>query len=112
MQSSRGSHTVSIDVRKISPLTGWALKFLNFDQEQAGEKRKVQMQEVEELRDRALNPLKVYKEKVKRYHDKRIVKQNFESGQMVLLCSSRSRLFPGKTQVEVVRSVYNQRRAF
>ena len=51
MQSSRGSHTVSIDVRKISPLTGWALKFLNFDQEQVGEKRKVQMQKVEELRD-------------------------------------------------------------
>jgi len=58
MQSSRGSHTVSIDVRKVLPLTGWALKFLNFDQEQAGEKRKVQMQEVEELRDQALNPLK------------------------------------------------------
>jgi len=36
----------------------WALKFLNFDQEQAGEKRKVQIQKVEELRDRALSPLK------------------------------------------------------
>ena len=33
---------------------------------------------------------------MERYHDKRIVKQNFESGQMVLLCSSRLRLFPGK----------------
>ena len=33
---------------------------------------------------------------MKCYHDKRIVKQNFKSGQMVLLCSSRLRLFPGK----------------
>ncbi|GAU47101.1 hypothetical protein TSUD_403330 [Trifolium subterraneum] len=31
----------------------WVLKFLNFDQTQAGEKRKFQMQELEELRHRA-----------------------------------------------------------
>jgi len=39
---------------------------------------------------------RLYKEKVKKYHDKRIVKRNFRSGQMVLLFNSRLRLFPGK----------------
>ena len=63
MQSSHRSNTISIGVRKILPLEQeykafWALKFLYFNQEQAGEKRKVQIQKVEELRDRALSPLK------------------------------------------------------
>jgi len=74
----------------------WALKFLNFDQEQAGEKRKIQMHELEEMRNQAYESSKLYKEKVKSYHDKRIVKRNFEPGQMVLLFNSRLRLFPGK----------------
>jgi len=38
----------------------------------------------------------VYKEKAKSFHDKRIVKQNLEPGQMVLLFNSRLRLFPGR----------------
>ncbi|MCI61030.1 protein NYNRIN-like, partial [Trifolium medium] len=33
--------------------TFWALKFLNFDQNQAGEQIKVQLQELEELRGQA-----------------------------------------------------------
>ena len=74
----------------------WTLKFLNFDQEQAGEKRKIQMHELEEMRNQAYESSKLYKEKVKSYHDKRIVKRNFEPGQMVLLFNSRLSLFPGK----------------
>ena len=74
----------------------WALKFLNFDQEQAVEKRKIQMHELKEMRNHAYESSKVYKEKVKSYHDKRIVKRNFEPDQMVLLFNSRLRLFPGK----------------
>lgn len=74
----------------------WALKFLNFDQEQAGEKRKVQMHELEEMRNQAYESSKLYKEKAKIYHDKRIIKRNFEPGQKVLLFNSRLKLFPGK----------------
>jgi len=48
------------------------------------------------MRNQAYESSKLYKEKVKSYHDKRIVKQNFEPGQMVLLFNSRLRLFPGK----------------
>ncbi|WJX86517.1 hypothetical protein P8452_68818 [Trifolium repens] len=74
----------------------WALKLLNFDQTQAGEKRKFQMHELEEMRFHAYESSKLYKEKVKEYHDKWIISKNFKLGQLVLLFNSRLRLFPGK----------------
>lgn len=37
-----------------------------------------------------------YKEKVKRWHDRKIIPRTFEPGQVVLLYNSRLRLFPGK----------------
>lgn len=74
----------------------WALKFLNFEQTKAGEKRKMQLHELEELRCQAYESSKLYKEKVKNYHDKKIVKRDFRPGQQVLLFNSRLRLFPGK----------------
>ena len=37
----------------------WALKFLNFDQEKVGERRKLQMHELEEMRNQAYGVLKV-----------------------------------------------------
>jgi len=74
----------------------WALKFLNFDQEKVGEKRKVQMHELEEIRNQAYESSKLYKEKVKKYHDKKIIQRQFKPGQMVLLFNSRLTLFPSK----------------
>ncbi|CAJ2654820.1 unnamed protein product [Trifolium pratense] len=74
----------------------WALKFLNFDENQSGEKRKIQMQQLEEMRHQAYESSKLYKEKVKSYHDKRLLNKNFRPGQMVLLFNSRLKLFPGK----------------
>ncbi|MCI29171.1 protein NYNRIN-like, partial [Trifolium medium] len=48
----------------------WALKFLNFDPSEAGEKRKLQLHELEEMRTQAYESSKLYKEKVKGYcHD-------------------------------------------
>ncbi|XP_058745823.1 uncharacterized protein LOC131618665 [Vicia villosa] len=47
----------------------WALKFLNFDSNLAGQKRKDQLHKVEELRNNAYHSDKLYKEKVKAYHD-------------------------------------------
>jgi len=76
--------------------TFWALKFLNFDHEQAGEKRKIQMHELEEMRSQAYESSRLYKERVKKYHDKRIIKRNFKHGHMVLLFNSRLTLFTSK----------------
>ncbi|XP_058725504.1 uncharacterized protein LOC131596780 [Vicia villosa] len=74
----------------------WALKLLNFDPKASGEKRKLQLLEMEELRLQAYESNKIYKEKVKGYHDKNIVEKEFKEGQMVLLFNSRLKLFPGK----------------
>ena len=74
----------------------WALKFLNFDQNAAGERRKLQLHELEELTFQAYENSKLYKQKVKIYHDKKLLKKNFQPGQQVLLFNSHLRLFPGK----------------
>jgi hypothetical protein len=74
----------------------WALKFLNFEHELAGNKRKVQLLELEEMRNAAYHSSWLYKEKAKKYHDKKIRNKEFVPGQLVLLFNSRLKLFPGK----------------
>ena len=51
---------------------------------------------MEELRNEANENSKIYKDKIKKYHDKSIIWKNFEVGQQVLLYNSRLHLFPGK----------------
>ncbi|CAL0321530.1 unnamed protein product [Lupinus luteus] len=72
------------------------MKFLNFDQQLAGEKRITELHQLDELRLQAYNSSEIYKERIKRYHDHKIVKRNFEADQQVLLFNSRLKLFPGK----------------
>ena len=74
----------------------WALKKLNFDMTAAGEKRMLQINELDEFRLQAYENNKLYKEKVKRWHDRKLVQKEFFIGQQVLLFNSRLRLFPGK----------------
>ncbi|KOM58359.1 hypothetical protein LR48_Vigan11g139300 [Vigna angularis] len=74
----------------------WALKFLNFDHVLSTEKRKLQLQELEELRLTAYKNSKNYKEKVKMYHDKMLLNRQFQPGQQVLLFNSRFKIFQGK----------------
>ncbi|XP_074336262.1 uncharacterized protein LOC141673417 [Apium graveolens] len=74
----------------------WALKKLNLDMEAAGEKRMLQLNELGEFRLQAYENNKVYKEKVKRWHDMRLVRKSFVPGQKVLLYNSHLRLFSGK----------------
>ncbi|XP_074330049.1 uncharacterized protein LOC141667418 [Apium graveolens] len=73
-----------------------ALKKLNLDMEAAGEKRMLQLNELEEFRLQAYENNKVYNEKVNRWHDRRLVCKSFVPGQKVLLYKSRLQLFPGK----------------
>ncbi|KAL5540106.1 hypothetical protein UlMin_044204 [Ulmus minor] len=74
----------------------WATKLLNFDLQAAGEKRLLQMNEMEEFRNNAYENAKIYKEKTKKWHDRHIQKRDFEEGQQVLLFNSGLKLFPGK----------------
>ncbi|GJY02469.1 putative reverse transcriptase domain-containing protein, partial [Tanacetum coccineum] len=50
----------------------WALKHTNFDLKTAGDHRKVQLNELNELRDEAYENSLIYKEKTKRIHDSKI----------------------------------------
>ncbi|CAN6686569.1 unnamed protein product [Malus baccata var. baccata] len=74
----------------------WAIKHLNFDYQAAGEKRKLQLNELEEIRNDAYENAKIYKDKTKKFHDAHILRKEFQSGQKVLLFNSRLKLFPGK----------------
>ena len=74
----------------------WALKLLNFDEALSREKRKLQLLELEEMRLNAYESSRLYKEKVKVYHDKKLLKKDFWPDQQVLLFNSRLKLFPGK----------------
>ena len=74
----------------------WAIKELNMSLDSAGEKRKLQLCEIEELRLSSYENAKLYKEKTKRWHDKRIRHRELKEGQQVLLFNSRLKLFPGK----------------
>ena len=74
----------------------WAIQKLNFDQAAVGEKRLLQLNELDEFRLNAYENAKIYKEKVKKWHDYKIIQRTFKPGQAVLLFNSRLRLFPGK----------------
>jgi hypothetical protein len=74
----------------------WALKKLNLDFQNAAQGRMLQLNQLDELRLRAYENNRIYKERVKLWHDKRILKRSFEPGQLVLLFNSRLKLFPGK----------------
>ncbi|XP_006580715.1 uncharacterized protein LOC114411144 [Glycine soja] len=74
----------------------WALKFLNIDEKASMEHRKIQLLELEEMRLTAYEYSRLCKEKVKTYHDKKLLKREFKLGQEVLLFNSRLKLFPGK----------------
>ncbi|GJV76854.1 hypothetical protein Tco_1508438 [Tanacetum coccineum] len=75
----------------------WAIKYCNMDLTKAGANRFLQINELDEMRLDAYESSISYKERTKRWHDKRIkTPTNYEKGDKVLLFNSHLRLFPGK----------------
>ena len=74
----------------------WAIKTFNFNVDQAGKQLLLQLNELEELRSELYESSRIYKERLKLFHDKSIVRKTFEPNQKVLLYSSRLHMFPGK----------------
>ncbi|KAL4391520.1 hypothetical protein AHAS_Ahas03G0253300 [Arachis hypogaea] len=74
----------------------WAVKECNMESGKARAERKLQLQELENLRLEAYENSRLYKEKVKAVHDKHINRREFQPGDLVLLYNSRLRLMPGK----------------
>ena len=73
-----------------------AIKELNFEFKLAGEKRLFDISSLDEWRTQDYENAKLFKENVKRWHDKRIQKQELKVGEYVLLYNSRFRFFAGK----------------
>ncbi|GJV56356.1 reverse transcriptase domain-containing protein [Tanacetum coccineum] len=74
----------------------WALKHANFNLETAGDHRKVQLNELNELHDHAYENSLIYKEKTERIHDFKIKNRVFNVSNQVLLFNSRLKMFSGK----------------
>ncbi|GJY84397.1 putative reverse transcriptase domain-containing protein [Tanacetum coccineum] len=74
----------------------WALKHCNFDLKTADDHRKVQMNELNELRDQAYENSLNYKEKTKKINDSKIKNPVFNVGDRVLLFNSRLKILSGK----------------
>ncbi|KAD7116941.1 hypothetical protein E3N88_04209 [Mikania micrantha] len=74
----------------------WAIKQFNLKIDDAGVHRKLQIHELEEIRNDAYENSRIYKEKTKAFHDKVNTRKTFNVSQKVLLFSSKLKLFPGK----------------
>ena len=89
----------------------WATRAINLESQAAGEKRILDLHELEEIQQQAYENARIYKERTRRVHDNRIMRREFKEGDLVLLFNSRLRLFPGKLKSRwsgplVVKKVY------
>ena len=73
----------------------WAIKKCNMDYDAVGIARKLQLQELEEIRNDAYENARIYNYKTKSLHDQMITGKEFHVGDKVLY-HSRLKLFPGK----------------
>nr|GEX25117.1 retrovirus-related Pol polyprotein from transposon 17.6 [Tanacetum cinerariifolium]GEX25122.1 retrovirus-related Pol polyprotein from transposon 17.6 [Tanacetum cinerariifolium] len=74
----------------------WALKHANFDFKTAGDHQKLQLMELNELRDQAYENSLIYKERTKNLYDSKIKNRIFNVGDQVLLFNSRLKIFSRK----------------
>nr|GEY76880.1 reverse transcriptase domain-containing protein [Tanacetum cinerariifolium] len=74
----------------------WALKHANFDLQTVGDHQKVQLNELNELRDQAYENSLIYNEKTKRLYDSKIKDRVFNVGDRVFLFNSRLKIFSRK----------------
>jgi hypothetical protein len=85
----------------------WAIKEMNVDIDAARIKRRIQISELEELRLKAYHNASIYKERMKRWYDKRLHEKEFKEGDKVLQYNSRYKVFgKGKLQSKMGWTVH------
>ncbi|KAL4364343.1 hypothetical protein GQ457_04G020570 [Hibiscus cannabinus] len=62
----------------------WAIKTVNMDWEKVGQKRLLDINELEEIRHTAYDNAKIYKEKTKKWHDQKILPKDYQPRQQVI----------------------------
>ncbi|RDX93516.1 Gag-Pol polyprotein, partial [Mucuna pruriens] len=75
----------------------------NLAYDQAGEQRKFQLQELDELRLEAYENSRIYKQKVKKFHDEQILRKDFRVGQKVSFVLDEMRLLLSLTYFLMVQ---------
>ncbi|XP_062100173.1 uncharacterized protein LOC133806052 [Humulus lupulus] len=73
-----------------------AMRKLNMDENVVGKNRLMHLNELDEFGNEAFENAKIYKKRTKAWHDKNLLRKEFQPGHQVLLFNSRLRLFPGK----------------
>ena len=74
----------------------WTIWQYNEGLGETGDHRRLQLNELDEIRNDAYENAKISKAKMKALHDQHISRKSFHVGQKVLLYNSRLHLFPGK----------------
>ena len=77
----------------------------------AGELRRLQIAELEKIRNEAYENARITKSRIKFFHDQIITRKHFASGDKVLLYNSRLHIFTGKLKTRwsgpfIVRTVF------
>ncbi|XP_074337703.1 uncharacterized protein LOC141674903 [Apium graveolens] len=91
----------------------WAIKELNFELDKVKAQMMLYLSELEELRNDTYGSSRIFKDRTKKFHDKKLRRKTFIEGEKVLLYNSRFHLFPGKLRSRwdgpyLVRKVYPQ----
>ncbi|XP_028201835.1 uncharacterized protein LOC114386022 [Glycine soja] len=84
----------------------WKVKSCNMTFDEAGMERKLQLQELKDIRLEAYENSNICKEKVKRFHDSRILRKEFHIGQKVLLFHFHLKLISVEIKNEVIGKVF------
>ncbi|XP_057994956.1 uncharacterized protein LOC131175263 [Hevea brasiliensis] len=71
----------------------WAIQTLNFNLKVVIEKRLLQVDELEEIKQDAYENAKIFKDRTKSWHDNHITKKEINKGDFVLLFNSRLKLY-------------------
>ncbi|GKB23355.1 reverse transcriptase domain-containing protein, partial [Tanacetum coccineum] len=94
--SDRGTHFCNDKFDKVMSKYGVTHRLSTAYHPQTSDYRKLQLNELHELRDQAYENSLIYKEKTKRIHDTKIKNRVFNVGDRVLLFNSRLKIFSGK----------------
>nr|GEZ98056.1 putative retroelement [Tanacetum cinerariifolium] len=90
--SDRGTHFCNDQFAKVMS----KVRTANFDLKTVRDHRKLQLNELHELRDQAYENSLIYKERTNKVHDTKIKNRIFNVGDQVLIFNSRLKIFSGK----------------
>ncbi|XP_058008902.1 uncharacterized protein LOC131183068 [Hevea brasiliensis] len=74
----------------------WEIQTLNFDLKATSKKRLLQLNELEEIRQDVYENARIFKDKTKSWHHRRMSRKEIKEGDLVLPFNSRLKLFLGK----------------